>query len=235
MLRSLFLAAAFAGAAASAAAQTLPPEPDTIALSLSAEDWVETKTAKVTARVDATLAGDKAGDARGEALEALAGAAEDAQWRITGFNRSQDASGLERFSITAETRLPEAQLSGLAERAERRSRPGLKARILNVDFTPTRAEREAKLAELRAKIYADVAAELARVNAAYPDRDYRVRDLSVGLTGAPPVPQPRRARAMSADAMMATAEAAFVGGGASVSQKLVVNASVLLAAETPED
>ena len=234
MIRPLVFAALMTACAGVAAAQSFPPEPDTIALSLSAEDWVETKTAKVTARVDATLAGDKAGDARGEALRALAGAADDAQWRITGFNRSQDASGLERFSITAETRLPEAQLSGLAERAEKGSRPGLKARILNVDFAPTRAEREAKLAELRAKIYADVAAELARVNAAYPERDYRVRSLSVGTAGAVPVPQPARARAaVFADAQ--TSEADFVGGGASVSQKLVVSASVLFAAEAPEE
>ncbi|MEM6491540.1 MAG: hypothetical protein AAF684_06540, partial [Pseudomonadota bacterium] len=207
MLRPLPFVFALAVAVAGAAqAQTLPPEPDTIALTLSAEDWVETQTAKVTARVDATLAGEQAGDARGEALRALSGAAEDAVWRITAFSRSQDASGLERFAITAETRLPEAQLSGLAERAEEGSRPGLRARIVNVDFTPTRAEREAKLAELRAKLYADVAAELARINAAYDDRAYRIRTLTVGTGGAPP---PMRAVARSqAREMSAAADAA---------------------------
>lgn len=217
--------------ASTAHAQTLPPEPDQIRLSVSVEGWVETKTAKVTARVDATMSGAEAGAARTEALEALAGAAKDAQWRITSFTRSQDASGLERFAVMAEARLPETQLGGLAERADEASRPGLTARIVTVDFSPTRAEREARLAELRKELYAKIGEEMAAVNGIYDDREYRVR--MINLLGAQPVPvpQPRMARAMAMDAEMAVE--GFVGGGASVSEKLVLNAVVTLAAEAP--
>lgn len=226
---------AFAAAlllAGAAHAQTPPPEPDQIHLTLSVEDWVETETAKVTARVDAAMRGAEAGAARTEALNALNKSAKDAVWRITDFSRSQDASGLERFSITAEARLPEAQLGGLAERADDASRPGLKARILTVDFTPTRAEREAKLAELRKALYAKIKAEVEAANAVYDDRAYRVRLINLANGGQPlPVPQPRMARMDMAEA---APQAAFVGGGASVSQKLVLAASVVLAAEIPD-
>lgn len=225
----LFAALLFAGAAH---AQTLPPEPDQIRLSVSVEGWVETATAKVTARVDATMRGAEAGAARAEALEALAGAAEGATWRITSFNRSQDASGLERFAIMAEARLPEAQLGGLAERADEASRPGLTARIVNVDFSPTRAEREARLAELRKELYAKIREEMEAANAIYEDREYRVR--MINLLDAQPMPlaQPRMARAtMAMDAE--SASASFVGGGSSVSEKLVMSAVVTLAAEAP--
>lgn len=235
-MRCLIAGALALTAAAAAHAQTPPPEPDQIHLTLSVEDWVETKTAKVTARVDAAMRGAEAGAARGEALAVLAKTAEGALWRITEFSRAQDASGLERFAVTAEARLPEAQLGGLAERADAASRPGLKARIVNVDFTPTRAEREAKLAELRRALYAAVKAELAAANAVYDDRRYRVRLLSVNGAHAGPAPQPRMTRAAPQALMMADGVAeSFVGGGESVSEKLVLSAEVVLAAEPPEE
>lgn len=212
--------------AGSVNAQVLPREPDSVTLQLSAEEWVETETATVRATVEAAFQGGQSGAVRDQVLAALARTAPEGKWHLTSFDQLADPSGLERWRVVGQARLGEKQLGGIRQRADQASKPGLKVAIASVDFTPTLAEREAVAAKLREKIYADVKAELARLNGVYPDRKYRVRNLSINP--GPPIEMPRfRATAQApAAAGMAVAQDAV-----SVSQKIVVNASAVLATD----
>ena len=131
--------------------------------------------------------------------------------------------------VAAEARLSETALGGLYEKARDASRPGLQVRISRIDFTPTLAERESTLGTLRARIYGRVRDELIRLNEIYPDRDYRVH--LIDFTGTHVVPQARRAQ--PARAMRLEAAAPADAAPVSVSAKLIVNATAILAA-TPK-
>jgi hypothetical protein len=225
-MRSLpALVAALCLAAGTAFAQVQPPrEPDQVVLELNAEAWAETETATVRAQVEAAFPGAQSQSVRDQVLAALAKTAPDAKWFLTRFDQVNDGAGLERWRVSAETRLPEAKLAGIRTRADQASKPGLKLAIAQIDFTPTLPEREATLSKLREQLYAEVKAELARLNGLYADRKYRVRTIDFS-NGAGPV-QPMQRMTMAASAPMDKAQEAI-----SVSQKLFVRAGVVLAAE----
>lgn len=199
---------------------------DEIGLDIKAEGWVETTTARVIAVVDASLPAGQVGEARAGLRQVLQELAPEAEWHITGFNRAQDPSGLEQWRVEAETRLPEAALGNLNETARTLSRPGRKVRIAGIAFTPTMAEMEAALATLRQELYTAAQAELARVRAQWPDRDYRIHRIDVAPEGMIPAPPPPHA--MRAEA---TYEMSAAGGGGdfAISRKLMLAATVVLA------
>ena len=147
-----------------------PPQNDTVSMSLSLEDWVTTETARTELAIDAAMPGSDAGKVRGEMLSAVKGLAQNADWRFTRFDREQDSTGLEHWHAILEARLPEAQLSGLADRAKSGSRPGLQIKEQTVDFSPTLAETEATRTKLRGEMYKRVNDALAQLNQAQPDR-----------------------------------------------------------------
>jgi hypothetical protein len=198
---------------------------DEIGLDIKAEGWVETTTARVIAVVDASLSAEQVGEARAGLRRVLQELAPEAQWHITGFSRAQDPSGLEQWRVEAETRLPEAALGTLNETARALSRPGRKVRIAGIDFTPTMAEMEAALSALRQELYASAEAELARVRAQWPDRDYRIHRIDVAPEGTIPAP---RLLTMRAEASYEMASAGG-GGDFAVSRKLMLAATVVLA------
>lgn len=207
-----------------------PPVMDEVTLQLSAEDWVTTETARVEVVIEATATetGTDAGDGmRDELLTAATSLAPDAEWRIVTFDRFSDPSGLERSRAVAETRLPENGLGGLAGKARQASRPGLQVRIGQIEFTPQLAETETVRKRLRAEIYARVGEEIQALQAAFPQRSYRVGSIRF-LDTREPMPV----------AMMARAEAAPMAAGAKmpagVSEKLRVNADVVLSAVAPQ-
>lgn len=218
----------FALAAAPALAQRYPighpyPIVDQVILTLSAENWVESDTARVAVGIDAALPGADAGRVRHEMMAALRRLAPDAGWRFVRFERRRDASGLERWSARAEARLPQGALGGLETRADQLSRPGLQVRVEETDFAPTLAEIEAANARLRTEIYARAGAELERLNRAFPDRDYRVA--TIDFVHGPDVPLEHQADRMTARALAApAAESAGFG----VSEKLTVSARIVL-------
>jgi hypothetical protein len=164
-----------------------PPQNDTVSMSLSAEDWVETQTARTELSVDVSLPGADAGKARGDVLSAVKALAQGADWRFTMFNRNQEASGLEHWHAVLEARLTDAQLGGLADRAKQASKPGLQIAVQNTDFSPTLAETEAVRAKVRAELYKKINEALAQLNQAEPDRKFRVMDVSIeeGVDAAP--------------------------------------------------
>lgn len=225
----LALAVMAVGLIRPALAQELPPM-DSISLTLSAEEWVEAKDAKVTVGIEAAFQGVDAGSVRGEMLAALDTLAPGADWRFVRFDRSTTSSGLEQFSAVTETRLADAALDGLADRVQNAGRAGFKLSLHDVSFTPTLAEVEAVQSALRQEIYGMAGDELERVRSAYADRDFRVASIEFYM-GAPPVMPEPRLRVM--EAVQATADA-FSSGGVSVSQQLVLSARLVLEARLPE-
>jgi hypothetical protein len=207
-----------------AQAQVEPPR-DEIVLQLSAEEWVETKTARVVAAADVAIAGEDRSSVRDRMMAALKKLSPDADWRLSQFTRSQDSAGLERWRVTAESRLPEKSLGGLDERAKSLSQPGLQLRIATTQFTPTLEEREATLATLRARLYAQAKQEADQAAKTWPERAYRVARVDFMQVSMPRPMDEAPRMAMAA----APAEKSFAGDDLAVAQKLVLQAVVTLA------
>mgnify|MGYP000871471830 CR=1 FL=1 len=200
-----------------------PPVTDTVSLNLSAEEWVKTETALVTLVVD--IAGNgNGGTVRNDVLKAVAGVADRAEWRIISLNPQSDSAGLERWQALLQARLPESQLASLGDRAKKASKPGQQVRVDNIAFDPTLAETEATRGLLRDKLYAQVNAELKRLNAAFPGRTYRVGRIEFGEMGSIAVSAYRKSEMMVASAPPAPMADAMPG----VQDKLVMNARVTL-------
>ena len=213
-------------AAVPAVAQVIQPR-DEIVLVLAAEDWVETKTARVVAVAEVAIAGESRNAVRERMMAALKKMAPGAEWRISQFTRSQDAAGLERWRVAAESRMPEAALGGLDDRAKSLSQPGMQLRIQAIQFTPTLEEREATLATLRDKLYGQAKAEAARVAKLWPERNFRVARIDIGSAGN----QPMMREAMAAAPMAVMGGGADSGEAVSVAQKLTLQATVTLSPE----
>jgi hypothetical protein len=223
-----------------------PAVMDNVQFELSAEDWVETTTAKVTVAIDAALNGADAGKVRAAMQKAVGDLAPDGQWRFTGFDRSTDQSGLETWHAALEARLKETALGGLADKAKSASKPGLQIKIDTIEFTPTLAETEALKAKLRNQIYGEINDELKRLAAAQPDRKFRIAQIAFEDEGSAPAPMPRPMVMRSNLATMATPGANMgMGGNAAlpepaappvaVGQKLTVKARVMLSAVAPRE
>lgn len=197
-----------------------------VVMTLSAEGWVETKTARVVAVADIALGAENRSTVRDRVLGAFKKVSPEAEWRISRLDRSQDSAGLERWRATAETRLPESALGGLDARARSASAPGLQVRVQSVDFVPTLAEREATLGALRADIYARAKAEAERLAKVWPDRGYRVTRIDFLAEG--PLPRPVSFTAAQARDGAEQAKAADFATF-NVAQKVVLRAQVTLA------
>ncbi|MGE3771094.1 MAG: SIMPL domain-containing protein [Bdellovibrionales bacterium] len=226
MTRALLALFAFFVFATPAAADDYIPD-DVVVIDLSTEGWVTTTTANVFVMVDAAADDTKAATLRAEMQKAV-GDVSKGDWRLTSFNRSQDSTGLSRWQATYEARIAEANLAGINDRAKKVSKPGMQLSVVNMDFTPTLAETEAKRAELRTELYKRAQEELARVNAANPGRAYRINSINFSSGGfMPPRPMPMMyAKAARAEMMAADAGIAGGGGSAEVAQRLTMTAQV---------
>lgn len=205
-------------------------DPGDVVLNLSVEDWVNTKTAKVRIVVQAVMDGAKSGKVRGEALAALDRVAK-ADWQVTGFYQSQDASGLERWQINVEARIDEPKLGGLRDRVRAASRKGMKLTVQGIDFIPTLAEREQTQAGLRLWIYKKVAEEIAVLKTVFPDRTYRAGSIDfVGSSSARPMPR-RMYKSARMESRAMAADAAPAPAAVSVGTLMKLRASVVLSTD----
>ena len=204
-------------------------DPGDVVLNLAVEDWVNTKTAKVRIVVQAVMDGAKSGQVRGEALGALDKVAK-ADWQVTGFYQSQDASGLERWQINVEARIEEPRLGGLRDRVRSASRKGMKLSVQGIDFVPTLAERETTNAGLRRRVYKLVADEIAALKAIFPGRAYRAS--SINFTGqAVARPMPQRMVKSARREMMAMSADAAAPGAVSVGTLMKLRARIVLSTD----
>jgi len=227
ILNAVVLGALVLFGATGAQAQ-VQPRHDEIVLELSAEEWVETETARVVIAVDLAIGAGQFGQARAEVEGDLRAISPKGVWRLTQFNKLRDEAGYERWRMLAEARLPGKVLSSLGATVKNVSRSGRAFRIQAIDYTPTLAEREAARASLRARLYAEAGREVAAINKAFPGRDFRIGQIDFTgqvMMGRPMMDNARATRVMSAQAKAAPATA--------VAEKLTVDARVIVAAKAP--
>lgn len=236
MMKRLFASALLLTALTCTNAGAAEPRPDDrVTLSLAAESWVNTKTANVTVSVEAAMSGAQAGAMRGSMLKAVTDLAKG-DWRLTGMNRSQDQTGMERWSALFEARLPEADLNGLSDKAKKASKPGMQLTVQTIDFTPTLEEMQAAQSQLRTQIYKMAAEQLASLNSTLAGRSYRISAIEF-QSEAMPVPRmamhAKNARLMTM-AMGASVEAdAAASAPMEKAEKLTLIAQIVFAAEPP--
>jgi uncharacterized protein YggE len=218
-----------------AAAQEQPKPDDTVSFDLSAEEWVTTKTARVMLNAEASVNASSEGSMRADMMKAVNDAAK-ADWRMTSFNRMLDQTGMERWSVSFEARLPEASLSGLAERLKKASKPGMQLRVGTIDFTPSNEEMEAARAALRTKIFKDAGEQLTSLNTTLPGRSYRISQIVFETDVPAAIPMLRSKRMGGAANEISMASPAYAPEDAqnvNVSTKLVLTAHVVFAAIPP--
>lgn len=215
-----------------------PKPDDVIGVNLTTEGWVQAKAARIMVNVNAAVVGDKASGTRDAMLKAVSDLAPKTEWRLTSFNRSQDPTGLEQWSAVFEARLSEADLGGIHQKAKAASKAGMQLSVAGIDFTPTLAEFEAVRAELRKNLMAQASKELEAINAAYPDRKFRISQINFGIMPGMMQPQVMMMKRGLAQGMMADAAPAMEGvvsssGSVETSQKIEMNANVTYAALAP--
>lgn len=211
------------------AADDVRPD-DRVVLDLATEGWVNTKTARVMVGVEAAMNGSAAGTMRDAMVKSVNELAKS-DWRLTAMNRSQDQTGMERWSATYEARLTEADLNGLNEKAKKSSKPGLQLMVQNIDFAPTLEETQTTKNQLRVQLYKMANDQLTALNTALPNRGYRIS--LIDFIGDEPVqPRPYMAkagRAMTMAAMDAAPEMAM-SAPMERAEKLTLRARIVLAA-----
>lgn len=196
-------------------------KPDKIMYRLTEEQWVKTQQAQVRIGISASLNQAGLAQARKSLLANLNRIA-TADWHITRFDRMQDSSGLERLTVVAQARLPEAQLVNLRRQAKVVSKPGEAYTIESIDFTPSLAEINTARAQLRERLYRQVNAEIARLNSMYPQKHFSVHRINF---------TPYRmahSRATTKQAMLLSVMPE-VGSAMNVSSKVQITALVVLA------
>ncbi len=217
---------------------------DRVTLSLQAENWVNTSTARVVVQVDAAVAGSNAGSMR-EAMQKAVNDIVKTEWRLTGFSRGTDATGLERWNASYEARVPESALGGIHDTVKKASKAGMQLTVGEIAFDPTLAETEAAQAKLRADIYKQANDQLAALNTAIPGRQFRIGAIDfVPSQGMVPPPMPMmmarpmmgRAVAMSAASSGGMTEGTDMAAEAPEmqrSQKIAVQAQITFNALPP--
>jgi hypothetical protein len=209
-------------------AEEAPKPDDTVGFELSAEDWVTTKTAHVIVDVEAAVTAANAGSMRADMIKAVDDMAKG-DWRLTSFNRSQDQTGMERWSANFDARLPEAELGGLSDAAKKASKAGMQITIGSIDFSPTLDENEAVRASLRTHLLKEANDQLASVNTTLVGRAYRIAQVS--FDGAQSEVVMRRMRPMMVNgASMAMASDAAAPSPMERSEKMTMTAHVIYAA-----
>ena len=163
---------------------------DTVTFQMVAKQWVSTKTALLKVNVNVTLGNADFVKARADIMEKLSKIA-PGEWHLTQFDRSQDTSGLEKLSVSAELRVLQNLLTNVYLNAKSVSKPGASYEIGSVEFKPSIEEIQGVRTQLRERLYQQVQDELARINKVYTSQNYTLNYLSVveGDVGAFPQPK----------------------------------------------
>jgi hypothetical protein len=196
----------------------LEPLINKVTLSLSAEQWVTSKSAMVQVGVNAAVSGQGIEKIQTEVMQKLNQIAAS-DWHLVSFNRQQDKSGLESIQINAQARLAQTELSGLRDKAKAISRPGETFTIDDIQFTPSEEETRVANINLRNNIYQQARAEIDVVNKMYPEQKYYLHDIRF-------LPSPIEPMPTAANAMMRMAAVPSL----SVGEKQQLRAVVVLAA-----
>jgi hypothetical protein len=156
-----------------------PPPLNEVTFRLTAEEWVQTSTAKLVVNIHATLDKKTLAQMRTQIMTNLNKIAQGS-WHITDFERSQDNSGLEKLYVVAEARVNESVLTNINAEAQSLSEPGVKYTIQNVDFSPSMADIEKAKQDLRKTIYGKAGEEISTLNSLYPTQKYVLHGVQFG-------------------------------------------------------
>lgn len=214
-----------------------PRADDRVIFDLAAEDWVATKTARVLIGVEAAVTGNTAGTMRSDMAKAVNDLVK-ADWRLTSFSRSQDQTGLERWSASYEARVPENALGGLGENAKKLSKAGMQLAVNAIDFSPTLEETQAALGALRTQIYKSANEQLAALNAAMPGRNYRIAAINFtsdneGVAPPPSMPVVMRGYAAASSSMVSAVNGSAESVPMERAEKVTITARIMLASAPP--
>jgi hypothetical protein len=223
-----FLAFAFA---VPALAEDGPKPDDSVAFDIKGEDWVTTKTAHVVLDVEASVSAATAGTMRADMIKSVNDAAKG-DWRLVSFSRNQDQTGMERWSVDFEARLPENELGGLSDAAKKASKAGMQISVAAMDFSPTLDETETTKAALRTRLFKQAADQLATLNSTLPGRTYRISQITFDTEAEPVSPPTLMHRAMVPGVMAMTAQAP-AQDPIERSEKIILTAHVTFSALPP--
>jgi hypothetical protein len=195
-----------------------------VSISLSAEQYVPTKTALVSIGVNAGVNDAALQSIQDDILKKLSALSDKGEWHITSFNRTLDQSGLEKVQIEAQARLPTSALPNLRDKAKNMSKPGETYTLDNIEFTPSADELRDANTTLRGQVYQQAKDEVDRLNKMYPDQKFYVHSVNF-INGMMPVvvPRPMAMMAMRAGNVQESENNLAVG------DKLILNAVVVLA------
>lgn len=144
---------------------------------IEVEQWVTTKTAKTNIEVNATLDKQQDTTIQQKIMQDLAKIA-PAAWHVTRFNRSQSSSGLNTVQATVEARLSDTMLADLNSKVTKISKPGMKYKVVGIQFTPSFDEKQAARDSLRDKVYQRTKVELAKLNQLYPKQTFMLHQIN---------------------------------------------------------
>jgi len=178
----LALMAAAAPLSAFAQREANAPGGDTITLDLQFEGWAEPKTALVTARVGVVTGQTQSGliQARMKAITEAASGYND--WRLSQLQPAAGGRGAALWQGFMETRMTPDELGAMEQSLARFQNDDKSASVSieRVDFTPTLGELQAVRATLRAQAYQQASRELQQLNAAFPEKQYRLLAITFG-------------------------------------------------------
>ncbi len=205
-----------------------PKDPAQVVLQLLEEDWVETATARVVLQLK-TLLTDDAGAEPVVDPKAMFAPVGDADWQMTRFQRGQTDTGFEQWVIVAEARVPQSALTGIYDRVKKATSRGRSMSVLEIDFSPSLAERQATAAKLRAALYNRASAEAAAIAKEFPDRGFKVYRVDFHNDDQPrPVMMRPQASAERSLDDQAKQPARY---GPAVAERLVLGATVVVASD----
>lgn len=212
-------------------AEPLSIPQDTVMLSLQQEGWVTTRSANVDVFFNITQQKETASELKLQIKASLEKLAPIAGWYITSTRVNKDNTGLNRWYVSAKARVSEEAIPALRDRAATASRGGFKVSVGHVDFSPTLAETNSLMTDLRAKIYADAALEADRLSKVISGTKYHVKSVNFLNNGGgfPRPMQQVRSKNMAVQEMSVSSS----GGQASsaqmpVSRKHTISATVTL-------
>lgn len=141
---------------------------DFINLSLSEDTTVVNDTVRIVASINALVQpGQTDDELRADIRATMAKFIPEVSWQFANLSRSTDASGVERVSLSASTRVAEKENSNLDNRARMASRPGLTISSVSVDTAIPRTMLEKAEQDLRLSLLRKARAEVALVNAVF--------------------------------------------------------------------
>lgn len=208
---------------------------DTIQLTLNAEQTVVNATIKVIAQIAALVQPTQTdAELRAEIRATMQKLIPDAEWQFSNLARGTDASGVERVTLTATTRVSEEQNSNLDNRARDASRPGLTITNVRVDSSIPQHMLDKARQDLRLDLLAKARDEVAKINEVMGEdplsfQTYRVATVDFDSVAAD------HSNVRIKGAVMAAAAATSYGSGFSDegvlgnAQKLTMTANITLA------